>query len=70
MTRFPLVLDAEGLLVDHVDCMGGTLKLASESMPTLQRWKYIAEQNLKPKASEHAHLTYLFVRTIIADKDH
>lgn len=72
MGRFPSVLEVEGVLVDRVGCMGGMLKLASESMSTIHRWHYIAKENLKSElsASHRVDWTRLFAQTIIADKDH
>lgn len=47
MDAFPLVLEAEGIIVDKVDFFGGAIRApAQNSLPTLQRWKYIAGQHL------------------------
>ncbi|KAK3996171.1 heterokaryon incompatibility protein-domain-containing protein [Cladorrhinum sp. PSN332] len=59
----PRVLTVDGVVADRVDCMGGALKLAHESLPTIQRWYYIAGQT--PGVESLA----LFRLAIIAEKD-
>jgi len=70
MTGFPSILQVDGVFADRVDCMGGTLKLARESMSTIRRWHYIAQQNLKARNPDGENWTRLFAQTIIADKNH
>jgi hypothetical protein len=57
-------LQAQGIIVDKVDFLGGPCKVSQECLPTLRRWQYIAEQNL-----DQSVVNTLFPWTIIAGKD-
>ncbi|KAJ0116387.1 hypothetical protein J7T55_007367 [Diaporthe amygdali] len=71
MDAFPLVLEAEGIIVDKVDFFGGAIRApAQNSLPTLQRWQYIAGQHLVSESNFGAVTPLDFWTTIVAGKNY
>lgn len=67
MDNFPLVLEVEGIVVDKVDFFGGAITSpAHKSLPTLQRWKYIAGKHLDPDS--FGQTAPVFWDTIVAGR--
>ena len=58
-------LMATGIILDGIEFFGGDVKRANGSRSTIQRWLYIAEQQVGTNS-----VTNDFWRTIITDRDH
>ncbi|KAK2605435.1 hypothetical protein N8I77_008272 [Diaporthe amygdali] len=71
MEAFPLALEAEGIVVDKVEFFGGAIRApAQNSLPTLQRWKYIAGQHWVSDSNFGAVTPPDFWTTIVAGKNY
>lgn len=71
MEGFPAELSVEGVVVDKVDFFGGAINSpAQDSLPTLQRWQYIAGQHLSSNSNFGAVTPPDFWTTIVAGRNY
>lgn len=71
MEAFPAELSVEGIVVDRVDFFGGSINSpAQDSLPTLQRWQYIAGQHLASNSNFGAVTPSDFWTTIVAGRNY